>query len=117
MRDAICQGKGENKCGEAKGMLKYVGPSCHGLFVFPTLSVAFWGWVEKVGWGVFKPNRAAGHTARIRLGQGAGISASHGRGVNGFVGVGMGGDIVGDAMGGGKVVLAIVGLARRKLAQ
>ncbi len=62
-----------------------------GLFVSPTLSVAFWGWVKKVGWGVSKLNREVSHTARLRLGQEAGVGAgpeSHGRGVVGFVGVG-----------------------------
>ena len=53
------------------------------------LSAAFWGWVKEVGWWVSKPNRAASHTARLRLGQEAGVGAgpeSHGRGVDGFVG-------------------------------
>ncbi len=73
--------------------LKEAGSTDKGLFGLGTLSAAFWGWVKKVGWGVFKPNRAASHTARLRLGQEAGVGAgpeSHGRGVDGFVGVGVG---------------------------
>jgi hypothetical protein len=61
-----------------------------GMFVFSTLSVTFWGWVEKVGWGVSKPNRAASNTTRLGSGQEAGVGAgpeSHGRGVDGFVGL------------------------------
>ena len=69
-----------------------------GLFGLGTLSVAFWGGVKKVGWGVSKPNRATSHTARVRSGQiAAGVGAgpeSHGRGVNGFLGVAVGGDVV-----------------------
>ncbi len=70
-----------------------MGGTDKGLFVLPTLSVAFWEWVKKVGWGVSKPNRAASHTARLRSGQEAGVGSgpeSHGRGVNGFVSVGVG---------------------------
>ncbi len=62
-----------------------------GLFGLGTLSAAFWGWIEQVGWGVSKPNRAASHTARLGSGQDVGVGAgpeSHGRGVDGFVGVG-----------------------------
>ncbi len=40
---------------------------------------------------------------------------SHGGGVNGFVRVGMGGDIVEEAVKGGKVKLDEVGLVRGKL--
>ena len=53
----------------------------------------FMGWVKQVGWGGSKPNRAA----RLRSGQEASVGAgpeSHGRGVDGFVGVAVGGDIV-----------------------
>ena len=70
--------------------------------------MAFWGWVKEVRWGVSKPNRAASHTARLRSGQVAGIGAgpeSHGRGVNGFVGVAVGGDVAKEAVGSGKVEL------------
>ncbi len=59
------------------------------------------------------------HTARLRSEQEAGVGAgpeSHGRGVNGFVGVGMREDIVEGAVGSGKVVLGGVGLVVRKLA-
>ena len=70
--------------------------------------MAFWGWVKEVGWGVSKPNRSASHTARLRSGQVTGIGAgpeSLGRGVNGFVGVAVGGDVAQEAVGRGKVVL------------
>ena len=70
--------------------------------------MAFWGWVKEVGWGVSKPKRAFSHTARLRSGQEAGVGASpesHGRGVNGFVGVAVGGDVAKEAVGRGKVVL------------
>jgi hypothetical protein len=73
------------------------GGTDKGLFVSPTLSVTFWGWVKKVGWRVSKPNRAASYTARLRSGQEAGVGAgpeSHGRGVDGFVGVRVRRDIV-----------------------
>jgi hypothetical protein len=73
--------------------LKEAGSTDKGLFGLGTLSAAFWGWVKKVGWGVSKPNRAASHTARLRSGQKAGVGAgpeSHGRGMDGFVGVGVG---------------------------
>ncbi len=43
------------------------------MFDFLTLSVAFWGWVGKVGWGFSESNRAASHTARLWSGQGAGF--------------------------------------------
>jgi hypothetical protein len=80
-----------------------------GLFVFPTLSVTFWRWFEKVGWGVSKPNRAASHTARLWSGQEVGVGTgpeSHGRGVNEFVVVWVGCGIVEEAVGGGEVVLS-----------
>ncbi len=71
--------------------------------------MAFWWWVKEVGWGVFKPNRAASHTARLRSGQVAGVGAgpeSHGRGVNGFVGFEVRLGVVKEAVGRGKVVLS-----------
>ncbi len=77
--------------------LKKAGSTDKGLFSIGTLSVAFWGWIEEVGRGVSKPNRAASYTARIRSRQEAGAGAgpeSHGRGVNGFLGVAVGGDVV-----------------------
>ncbi len=64
-----------------------------GLFGLGTLSAAFWEGIEQVGWGVFKPNRAANHTARLGSGQEVGVGAdpeSHGRRVDGFVGYGVG---------------------------
>jgi hypothetical protein len=57
----------------------------------------FWGWVKKVGWGISEPNRAASHAARLRSGQEAGVgsrSESHGRRVDGFLRVSVGGDVV-----------------------
>ena len=77
--------------------MKKAGSTDKGLFGLGALSPAFWGGVKKVGWGVSKPNRAASYTARVRSGQIAGVGAgpeSHGGGVNSFVRVGMGGDIV-----------------------
>ena len=77
--------------------LDEAGSTDKGLFGLEALSAAFWGWIEQVGWGVSKPNRAASHTARLRSGQEAGIGAgpeSHGRGVYNFVGVAVGGDMV-----------------------
>jgi hypothetical protein len=67
------------------------------LVLVGTLSVAFWGGIEEVGWGVSKPNPAASYTARVRSGQIAGVGAgpeSHGRGVNVFLGVAVRGDVV-----------------------
>jgi hypothetical protein len=46
-----------------------------GLFGLGTLSVAFWGGIEYVGWGVSKHNRAASYTARVRSRQEAGVGA------------------------------------------
>jgi hypothetical protein len=72
--------------------LKEAGSTDKGLFGLGTLSAAFWGWIEQVGWGVSKSNQAASHTARLGSGQEAGVGAgpkSHGRGVDGFVGVGV----------------------------
>ena len=99
--------------------MKKAGSTNKGLFGLGTLSAAFWGWIEKVGWGVSKPNRAASHTARLGSGQEAGIGAgpkSHGRGVDGFLGVAVGGDIVKKAVSRGEVVLGGVGLMGGKLA-
>jgi hypothetical protein len=79
-----------------------VGGTDNGLFVFPTLSVAFWGWVEKVGWWVSESDRAASHTARLWSGQEAVVGAgpeSYGGRVDGFVGVTVGEDIVEKAVG------------------
>ncbi len=84
--------------------MKEAGSTDKGLFGLGTLSVAFWGWIKKVGWRVSKPNRAASHTARLRSGQEAGVGAgpeSHGRGVDGFVGVAVGGDVAKKAVGRG----------------
>ena len=95
------------------------GGSDKGLFVFPTLSVAFWGCVKEVGWGFSKPNRATSYTARVRSGQIAGVGAgpeSHGRGVNGFLGVAVGGDVVKKTVGSREVVLGGCGLVGGKLA-
>jgi hypothetical protein len=65
------------------------GTVCLSNFVCGFLGLGF----KEVGWGVSKSNRAASHTARLRSGQEAGVGArpeSHGRGVDGFVGVGVG---------------------------
>ncbi len=56
----------------------------------------FLGWVKEVGWGVSEANRAASYTARVRSGQEVGVGTdpeSHGRGVDGFLGVAVGGDV------------------------
>jgi hypothetical protein len=69
-----------------------VGGTDKELFIFSTLSAAFWGWVEKVGWGV---SESASHTARLWSGQKSGVGASpksHGGRVDGFVGVAVGED-------------------------
>jgi hypothetical protein len=95
------------------------GSTEKGLFGLGTLSVAFWGGIEEVGWGVFKPNRAASYTARVRSGQVAGVGASpesHGRGVNGFLGVSVRGDVVKKTVGSREVVLGGVGLVGGQLA-
>ncbi len=81
--------------------------------------MTFWGWVKKIGWGVSKPNRAASHTARLRSGQEAGVGAgpeSHRRGVDSFVGVGVGRGIVEEVVGRGKIVLHKSRLMGRELA-
>ncbi len=99
--------------------MKEAGSSDKGLFRLCILSAAFWGGIEQVGWGASKPNRAASYTARFGSGQEAGVGAgpkSHGRGVNGFVGVAVGGDIVEKAVSRERVVLGGVGLMGRKLA-
>ena len=75
--------------------MKKAGSTDKGLFGLGTLSVAFWGGIEYVG--VSKPNRATSYTARVRSGQEAGVGAgpeSHGRGVDGFLGVAVGRDVV-----------------------
>ncbi len=77
--------------------MKKEGNTDKGLFGLGTLSVAFLGGIEEVGWGVSKPNRAASYTARVRSGQIDGVGAgpeNHGRGVNGFLGVAVRGDVV-----------------------
>ncbi len=60
-----------------------------GLFLSDTLFSTFWGWVEKVVGRVSKSDRTTSHTARLRSRQVAGVG-----GVDSFVRVGMGGDIV-----------------------
>ncbi len=68
-----------------------------GLFGLEALSAAFWGWVKEVGWRVPYADRAASYTARFRSGQVAAVGTapeSHVRGVYGFVGVAVRGDIV-----------------------
>ncbi len=63
-----------------------------------------------------RPNNS--HTARLRSRQVAGVGAgpqSHGRGVNSFVRVGMGGDIVEEAVSDSEVKLGGVGLVRGEL--
>ncbi len=73
------------------------GGTDKGLFLSDILSTTFWGWVEEVvGW-VSESDRTTSHTARLRSRQVAGVGAgpeSHGGGVNSFVRVGMGGDMV-----------------------
>ena len=68
-----------------------------GLIGLGTLSAAFWGRVEEVRWWVSKADRAVSHTARVGSGQETGVGAgpeSHGRGVDSFLGVAVGGDVV-----------------------
>ena len=99
--------------------MKEAGNTDKGLFGLGALSTAFWGGVKKVGWGVSKPNRAASYTARVRSGQIAGVGAgpeSHGRGVDGFLRVAVGGDVVEKTVGSREVVLSGVGLVGGKLA-
>jgi hypothetical protein len=69
--------------------------------------VAFWGWVEKVGWRVSECNRAARHTTRLWSAQEAGVGAgpeSHGGRLYGFAGVAVGGDIVEKVVGRGEIM-------------
>jgi hypothetical protein len=104
--------------GERGVGLKKAGSTDKGLFGLGTLSAAFWGWVEEVGWWVSKADRAASYTARVRSGQEAGVGAgpeSHGRGLDGSLGVAVSGDIVKKAVSRGKVVLGGIGLVRGKL--
>ncbi len=99
--------------------MKEAGSSNKVLCSLCILSATFCGGIEQVGWGVSKLNRAASHTARLGSGQEAGVGAgpkNHGRGVYGFVGVAVGGDIVEKAASRGEVVLGGVGLMGRKLA-
>ncbi len=93
--------------------MKKAGSTDKGLFGLGALSVAFWGRIEYVGWGVSKPNRAASYTARVRSGHVVGVGAgpeSHGRGVNGFLGVAVRGDVAKKTVGSREVVLGGVGL-------
>jgi hypothetical protein len=65
-----------------------------------------WSWYSVYGFlgGVSKSNQAASHTARLRSGQEAGVGAgpeSHGRGVDGFVGVAVGRDVAKKAVSRG----------------
>ena len=73
------------------------GGTDKGLSLSDALSTTFWGWVEEVvGW-VSESDPTPSYTARLRSRQVAGVGAgpeSHGGGVNGFVRVGMGGDVV-----------------------
>jgi hypothetical protein len=48
--------------------LEKAGSTGKGLFCLGTLSAAFWGWVEEVGWWISKADRAASYTARVRSG-------------------------------------------------
>jgi hypothetical protein len=49
-----------------------------GLFVFPTLFVAFWGWLRnKVGWGISKTNQAASNTTVPDLGRDRKLASVH----------------------------------------
>ena len=89
--------------------LKKAGSTNKGLFGLGTLPVAFWGGVEEVRWGVSKPNRAASYTARLGSGQEAGVGAgpeSHGGGVDCFLGVAVGRDVVEKTVGSREVVLS-----------
>ncbi len=94
------------------------GGTDKGLFLSYTLSSTFRGWVEEVvGW-VSDSNRATSHTARLRSRQVAGVGAgpqSYGRGVNSFLRVGMGGDIVEEALSGSKIKLCGVRLVGGEL--
>ncbi len=89
-----------------------------GPFLSYALSATFWGWVEKVvGW-VSESDQTTSYTAGLRSGQVAGVGAgpqSHGRGVNSFVKVGMGGYIVEEAVSGSKIKLCGVRLVGGEL--
>ncbi len=89
-----------------------------GLFLSYAMSATFWGWVEKVGGWVSESDRTTSHTAGLRSGQvarvGAGPQSHHGRGVNSFVRVGMGGYIVEEAVSGSKIKLGGVRLVGRR---
>ena len=73
------------------------GGTDKGLSLSDALSTTFWGRVEEVvGW-VSESDPTSSYTARLRSRQVAGVGAgpeSHGGGVNGFVRVGMRGDVV-----------------------
>ena len=94
------------------------GGTDKGLSLSDALSTTFWGRVEEVvGW-VSESDRTTSYTARLRSRQVAGVGAgpqSLGSGVNSFVRVGMGGDIVEEVVGGSKVKLGGVGLVRGEL--
>jgi hypothetical protein len=47
------------------------GGTDKGLFVFSTLSVAFWGWVEKVGWEIEGQAQFSRHHRRGRVFRGS----------------------------------------------
>jgi hypothetical protein len=99
--------------------LDEAGSTDKGLFVLYALSAAFWGWVEEVGWRISETDRAASYTARFRSGQVAGVDAApkgHGGGVDGFLEVAVGRDIVEKAVSRGEVVLGGVRLMGGKLA-
>ena len=89
--------------------MKKAGSTNKGLFGLGTLSVAFGGGVEEMGWGISKPNRAANYTARLGSGQETGVGAgpeSHGGGVDCFLGVAVGRDVVEKTVGSREVVLS-----------
>jgi hypothetical protein len=77
--------------------LDKAGGTDKGLSLSDALSSTLWGWVEEVVRWVSESDRTTSHTARLRSRQVAGVGTgpeSHGGGVNSFVRVGMGGDIV-----------------------
>ncbi len=76
--------------------------------------MAFWWWVEKEGWGVSKPNRAASHTARLRSGQEAGVGA--GPESQSWKRVAVRGGVIEKALGRGEVMLGGVRLVGGELA-
>jgi hypothetical protein len=84
--------------------LKEARSTNKGLFGLVALSAAFWGLVKEVGWWVSEANRASSYTARVRSGQEVSVGTDpdgHGRGVNGFLGVAVGGDVTKKAVGRG----------------